>query len=395
MEAPHIAAYAATSAFGRGEQALRAGVFPGRPAFRPVDRFAVDGRRVKVAAALPGTPDLADELAAVIESACADAGLAGPARAACPLLLAVHTDPHAARAGAPRAAEDQAACAGTPRSAAGLVAARDGAPRSAGELAASLAARCGLGPAPRAYTSACVAGTSALADAAAMVTSSGADRVVVAAGYLVESDQFALFDAGRALALDSVVRPFSADRKGIVLGDAVVAVVVESPAACRARGGEPLGFLAGWGRAGDAYHVVQPRPDGAGLARAIGAALRRARVDAGEVGYVNAHGTGTPQSDAAEAAAFHVAFGDTPPKVSSTKSTHGHALEASGLLEVVITLLALRTGTMPVNAGYLGPDDACGLDLVLAEGTPLRSRYALSVNSAFGGANTAILVGAA
>ncbi|HKD97129.1 MAG TPA: beta-ketoacyl synthase N-terminal-like domain-containing protein, partial [Micromonosporaceae bacterium] len=341
MQPPRIAAFAAVSAFGRGPWAVGGGVFAGRPAFRAVERFPVEGRRVRVAAALPGRPDLVSELAGVIDTACDDAALSGPERARCPLLLAVHADPDAAR---------------SPES------------RSAGALAALLAQKCGLGLAPRAYTSACVAGTSALADAAAMVSGGDVDRVVVAAGYLVESDQFALFDAGRALALDEVVRPFSADRKGIVLGDAVVAIVVESAAAARARGAEPLGLLAGWGRAGDAYHVVQPRPDGAGLARAIAIALRRAGVDPSHVGYVNAHGTGTPQSDAAEAAAFRVAFGESRPAVSSTKSTHGHALEASGLLEVVITLLALRNGTMPVNAGFLGQDPDCDLDLVLEPG---------------------------
>jgi len=366
MDAPRISAVATVSAFGRGVPALHDGVFAGRPAFRRVDRFAVDDRRMRVAAALPGQPDLIEELVAVVDRACADAGLGQVARESCPLLLAVHTEPGAARAGVAR---------------------------SAGALAQLVAATCGLAPSTRAYTSACVAGTSALADAAAMVTSGGCDRVVVAAGYLVESDQFALFDAGRALAVDEVVRPFSAGRKGIVLGDAVVAIVIESAAARNAA--DPLGFVAGWGRAGDAYHVCQPRPDGAGLARAIDAALRRAALGAEQIGYVNAHGTGTPQSDAAEAAAIRRAFGPSAPAppISSTKSLHGHALEASGLLEVVITLLALRERRMPINAGFLAPDADCDLNLVLESPAPLVGRYALTVNSAFGGANTAVLVG--
>ena len=220
---------------------------------------------------------------------------------------------------------------------------------------------------------------------------------MVAAGYLVEADSFAMFDAGRSLAPDGQVRPFSTGRRGMLLGDGVAAVVLEAAATAVHRDAPVLARLAGWGRSGDAYHVCQPRPDGSGLARAAGMALARAGADPAEVGYVNANGTGTPFSDAAEAAALRTALGPhaelTP--VSSTKSVHGHALEASGLVELVVTVLALRSGQLPVNAGYLGPDDECRLDLVLTPGREQRGRYALSLNAAFGGANTALLVEAA
>jgi 3-oxoacyl-(acyl-carrier-protein) synthase len=142
---------------------------------------------------------------------------------------------------------------------------------------------------------------------------------------------------------------------------------------------------------------VLPRPDGAGLARAIGAALARGGVDAADVGYINAHGSGTAHSDAAESAAIHRALGpaaDAIP-VSSTKSVHGQALEASGLLELIITICALRDGRLPVNAGYLGPDDDCRLNVVVEGPRSATPTHALSLNSAFGGANTALLVGAA
>jgi 3-oxoacyl-(acyl-carrier-protein) synthase len=101
-------------------------------------------------------------------------------------------------------------------------------------------------------------------------------------------------------------------------------------------------------------------------------------------------------NDSAEAAALHIALGDAVGRipVSSTKSVHGHALEASGLLELVCTVLALRSGRLPVNAGFLGVDDDCRLDLIVDEPRATDARYALSVNAAFGGANTALLVGA-
>jgi 3-oxoacyl-(acyl-carrier-protein) synthase len=360
----------AACALGRGTGALLAGVLAGQPAFAPVTRFSAARCRVQVAAELPGAATLADELAAVVEDACGAAGLGGGERAAAPLLTALHSDPAAAR--------DPAASQAT------------------GTTAAEVARRCGLGPAARTYTTACVASSTAVADAAVMIRNGVAERVVIAAGYLVDADCHGLFDAGRALAGDGQLRPFSKGRRGMLLGDAAAAVVLERATAARGRGSPVLATLAGWGRSGDAYHVCQPRPDGTGLATAIGAALRRAGVSPGEVGYVNASGTGTSFSDAAEAAALHKAFGPAVfgIPVSSTKSVHGHALEASGLLELVATILALRRGRLPVNAGFLEPDASCELDLVLTAPRPGWPRYALSLNAAFGGANTALLVGA-
>ena len=354
---------AVRSALGAGTAPLLDGGFAGAPAFSAVDRFGVQRCRTSVAATVPGAPVLADELAEVVEEACAAAELprlgVGRVRSGSPLLLAAHAG------------------------------------RDVTATAAAVADRTGLAAPDRVYTAACVAASSAVADAAAAIAAGRVDRAVVAAGFLVDAGTFGLFDSGRALARDGRVRPFSAGRQGILLGDAVVAVVLE--AAERTRGVEPLATLAGWGRAGDAYHVCQPRPDGTGLFRAATAALARAGVAAAEVGYVNANGTGTPASDAAESAALRLLFDDNlgAVPVSSTKSVHGHALEASALLELVVTVLALRAGRLPVNAGWLAADPACPLDLILDEPRPARPAYALSLNAAFGGANTALLVGAA
>src|SRR5262249_29858482 len=138
----------------------------------------------------------------------------------------------------------------------------------------------------RCYMSACVAASSAIADAAAIVARGHADRVVVAAGYLVDCDQFALFDAGRALADEGQVRPFSTGRRGLLLGDGVGAVVIEARESAWARGAPTLARLAGWGRTGDAYHPCQPHPEGRGMARAVSAALQRAGIEAADLGYV-------------------------------------------------------------------------------------------------------------
>jgi 3-oxoacyl-[acyl-carrier-protein] synthase II len=361
------------SAYGRRTENLLAGVLSGRPAFAPVRRFDVSARRVGVAATAAGSPRLDAEVARVVGEACDDAGLAAADRARTPLFLALHGDPASPRAAAAgRPALGPAAFAGT------------------------VAHRCGLAEQDlRGYTSACVAASSAIGDAAAIIARGRADRVVVAGGYLVEPDQFALFDAGRVLAGDGQVRPFSAGRRGLLLGDGVGAVVIESSEAARARRALPLARIAGWGRSGDAYHPCLPRPDGHGLARAITAALQRAGAVPAGIGYVNAHGAGTAASDPAEANALRLALGDAADTVpvSSTKSLHGQALEASGVLELIVTLLALRKGMLPVNAGYLGTDDECSLRLVLEEPLATEAELAMSHNCAFGGANTAIVVG--
>ncbi|MFF4889065.1 beta-ketoacyl-[acyl-carrier-protein] synthase family protein [Micromonospora chersina] len=366
----------AISALGRGADALLAGVLAGAPAFTPVRRFDTTGRRVTVAATLPEVGALADELTDAVDHACRAAGLDRTHRAGAALFLATHGGPHSLPA---------------PNGPGG----GDAGPEVP-VLAGHLARRCGLGGRTRTYTTACVSASTAVADAATLIGRGDLDRVVVAAGYLVEPDQYALFDAGRAFAADGAVRPFSAGRKGLLLGDAVVAVVLESARAAAARGAPTVATVAGWGRAGDAYHPCQPHPEGLGLARAVEAALRRAGLPAAAVGYVNANATGTPYSDASEAAALGRVFGAAAGRipVSSTKSVHGHALEASGLLELVVTVLTVGHGKLPVNAGWLGPDDSCPLDVITDAPRPAPTPHALTLNAAFGGANTALLVSA-
>jgi 3-oxoacyl-(acyl-carrier-protein) synthase len=363
-----ITGLSAVSALGRGPHAQLAGGLAGAAAFGPVRRFDVAGRRVTVAATLPDAGSLGDELAGVVRDACDQAGLTPAQRAATPLWLAVHGHPEAAR-----------------------MSEVDGALPTAAGFAAELSGRTGLGGAGKVYTCACVSGSSAVADAAALITTGRLDRVVVAAGYLVEPDQFALFDAGRAMATDGAARPFSTGRRGLLLGDAVSAVVLEA-------GGrrDALAEVAGWGRAGDAFHTVRPDPDGGGMARAVTAALGRAGIEPAEIGYVNANASGA-EGDAAEAAALHRALGPAAARipVSSTKSVHGHGLEGSGLLELVVTVLAAQAGKLPVNAGHLGTDPACELDVIVDGPREATGQYALSLNAAFGGANTALLVRAA
>ncbi len=355
-----VTGMSALSAFGPGTATLADAATRGLTAFAPVTRFDIARRHVNQAATCSGSPDLATELVRVIDDACAQAHLQDGDSAT--LLLALHSDLRTASIAA--------------------------------EVATGTSAQSAI---ERVYTGACVASSTAVADAASRIAAGQCDRTVVAAGYLVEADSFAVFDAGRAFARDGQARPFSRERSGLLLGDGVVAIVLESAAVARRRDVPVLARLTGWSRTGDGYHVCRPAPDGNGLARAIATALKRAKLRPVDVGYVNANATGSTLADSAETAALHQVFGESIDglAVSSTKGAHGHALEASALLELIVTIEALRASKLPVNAGYLGPDDECRLDLILDSPRQSVSRHALCLNSAFGGANTALLVSAA
>lgn len=372
MSAPRVVVtgLGVTTAYGRGEQELWTGVSEARPAFRPIERFPVGRGRTVVAATLPGDPDLETELGAVIGDACGQAGLSAADRARIPLLLARHADPAVARM---EAAEQVR--------------------RPISETARTVAAAAGLSGPARTYTNACVAGTTAVVEGAMRIAAGEAEQVVVAAGYLVDADNFALFSAGRALAADGLLRPFSDRRAGLLLGDGVGAVVLESEQSAIRRSASVRAVLAGWGLAGDAFHVCRPHPQGAGMARAIGAALDRAGWTPADLGYINCHGTGTKHNDASESAALHAAGAQDVP-VSSTKSAHGHTLEASGLVELAVAILTLQHKRLPVNANHLGEDPDCRLRLVLEPEEKLTHDRVLSLNAAFGGANAVLAVSA-
>lgn len=200
---------------------------------------------------------------------------------------------------------------------------------------------------------------------------------------------FGLLKAWEAMRVVSpdVCRPFSLGRKGMSLGEGAGMLVLETEAHARARGAVILAELAGFGLSADAHHITQPKPEGAM------AAMRMALKDAGmapeEVGYVNAHGTGTLANDPAECTAIRTVLGDAVP-VSSTKSLHGHALGAAGALEAVATIEGMQRGILPPTANYETPDPDCPLDVVPNTAREKPFRAALSNSFAFGGLNAVV-----
>jgi nodulation protein E len=197
------------------------------------------------------------------------------------------------------------------------------------------------------------------------------------------------WEALRVVASDTC-RPFSRDRTGMILGEGGAMLVLETLESAQARGAHIHGELAGFGMSSDAYELTAPSADGA--AAAIEAALRDGGIAPEEVGYINAHGTGTKVNDPMEVAAIRMVFGSHTERlaISSTKSMHGHALGAAGALEAVATLLALEEGILPPTANFTEADPACDVDVVPNEARAARVEVAVSNSFAFGGLNAVL-----
>ena len=197
------------------------------------------------------------------------------------------------------------------------------------------------------------------------------------------------WEAMRVIAPDTC-RPFSKNRRGMILGEGGAMLLLEPFEAAGARGAKIYAELCGFGMTSDAHHLTQPTVDGP--TRAIRAALQDAGLAPQEVGYINAHGTGTPGNDPVETRAIRAAFGAHASKlaVSSTKSLHGHALGAAGALEAVATILALHSGVLPPTANFTEPDPECDLDFIPNQPRTARVGAALSNSFAFGGLNAVL-----
>ncbi len=197
------------------------------------------------------------------------------------------------------------------------------------------------------------------------------------------------WEAMRVIAPDTC-RPFSKDRRGMILGEGGAMMILEPMDAAKARGAKIYAEICGFGMTSDAHHLTQPAVHGP--ARAMKGALREAGFAPEEIGYINAHGTGTPGNDPVETAAIREVFGAHADKlaVSSTKSMHGHALGAAGALEAIATILAMKHGIIPPTANYNERDPECDLDYVPNEPRAKKVGAALSNSFAFGGLNAVI-----
>ena len=194
------------------------------------------------------------------------------------------------------------------------------------------------------------------------------------------------FEGLRALSKDTC-RPFSEDRDGLVLGEGAGVVVLESLEHAPKRGADIYAELSGYGMSSDAGHVTAPSVSG--ISQAISSALNFAQVNAEDVDYINAHGTGTKANDIAETAAINNVFGSYAGNIaiSSTKSMHGHTLGAAAGLELVATVRAIKSGVVPPTINFTSPGEECNLDYVPNSAREMEINTALSNSFAFGGRN--------
>jgi len=243
-----------------------------------------------------------------------------------------------------------------------------------------------------AVASACSSANHAIASAADTIRLGRADVVITGgADASIVPGVFKCWEALRVLSSDTC-RPFSRDRTGLVLGEGAGILVLEDWDHALRRGATILAELAGSGMTADGADLTAP--DATGAAAAMQAALDDAGLDPSEIGWVNAHGTGTRLNDKTETAALHRVF-RRPPPTSSTKSMIGHCLSAGGGLEAMATVMALRTGMAPPTANYREADPECDLDIIPNTARALPMRAALSNSFAFGGLNAVIAMTAA
>jgi 3-oxoacyl-[acyl-carrier-protein] synthase II len=269
------------------------------------------------------------------------------------------------------------------------------------DIAAGLVSiRYGLKGPNFATVSACASSAHAIGESFSMIRQGSADAMVTGGSEgAITGLTVAAFANMKALSTrndspETASRPFDKDRDGFVLGDGGAMVVLESLEHAERRGARILGEVLGYGSSADAYHITSPAESGEGAQRALKSALEDGHIDIKDVGYINAHGTSTPQGDIAETRAVKAAFGEQARKLvfGSTKSMTGHLLGGAGALEFIVSLLASNCGVIPPTINQFTPDPECDLDSAPNRRVERRVDVALSNSFGFGGHNVTLAV---
>jgi 3-oxoacyl-[acyl-carrier-protein] synthase II len=239
---------------------------------------------------------------------------------------------------------------------------------------------------------ACASGANAIGHAFELIRRGQSDRALTGGYDGLSQLVFAGFDSLQALSTTQC-RPFDAQRDGLALGEGAAIFTLESLDSARKRNAEILGEVVGYGAATDAHHLTQPHPNGDAALASMTAACQSARVGPEQIQYINAHGTGTPLNDSAEAAAINRWAGAHASRipVSSTKASIGHLLGAAGSVEAAICLMALREQWLPPTTTLRTPDPACQFPIV-TQPADARLEFALTNSFGFGGANATLIL---
>jgi 3-oxoacyl-[acyl-carrier-protein] synthase II len=403
------------TSLGQGQADNWKALTSGVSGIRRISRFPVDGMRTTIAGTIdfvpvaePSAPALSQRLAElVIEEAVAEAGIGRVGNFPGPLFLALP----------PVEMEWDQRFALAAASGANDSVTYDDLLRVAGNgsfepyyrrflfssVGEALAERFGTKGSPVATSTACASGGTAIQLGVEAIRRGETDAVlVVGTDASVNPESLIRFSLLSALSTRndppaSASRPFSKDREGFVMAEGAGALVLESLASARARGAEVLAVVEGCGEVADGFHRTRSSPDG----KPIIACMRNALADAGlapdDVGYINAHGTGTPENDKMEWFGVSTVFGERAGSIpmSSNKSMIGHSLTAAGAVEAIFSVLTIRNGLLPPTINYDIPDPALPVDCVPNVARALRVRHAISNSFGFGGQNVCLVIGAA
>jgi 3-oxoacyl-[acyl-carrier-protein] synthase II len=403
------------TSLGQGQADNWKALTSGVSGIRRITRFPVDGLRTTIAGTVdfvsvpePSAPALSQRLAElVIEEAVAEAGIGRVGDFPGPLFLALP----------PVEMEWPQRFALATASGANDTVTYDDLLRVAGNgsfepyyrrflfgsVAENLADRFGTKGSPIATSTACASGGTAIQLGVEAIRRGETDAaLVVGTDASVNPESLIRFSLLSALSTrneppSSASRPFSKDREGFVMAEGAGALVLESLSSARARGATVLGVVEGCGEVADGFHRTRSSPDG----KPIIACMRNALVDAGlepdAVGYVNAHGTGTPENDKMEWVGVSAVFGERAGSIpmSSNKSMIGHSLTAAGAVEAIFSVLTIRHGLLPPTINYDIPDPALPVDCVPNVARAASVKHAISNSFGFGGQNVCLVLGAA
>jgi 3-oxoacyl-[acyl-carrier-protein] synthase II len=272
-----------------------------------------------------------------------------------------------------------------------------------GSVAEHLAERFGTKGSPVATSTACASGATAIQLGVEAIRRGEAEAaLVVGTDASVNPESLIRFSLLSALSTrndppEAAARPFSKDRDGFVMAEGAGALVLESLAHAKARGAKILGVVEGCGEQADGFHRTRSSPDGKPIIACMQHALEDAGLAPDAIGYINAHGTGTPENDKMEWVGVSAVFGERAAKIpmSSNKSMIGHTLTAAGTVEAIFTLLTMRHGRLPPTINYDTPDPALPVDCVPNVARDAQATHAMSNSFGFGGQNVCLVLGVA